>query len=101
MLLGLDYLRERLGRRRKTFVEMQGKPSLDSDRILALLAGGNRALEAGHAELATQAADGVLELDPRNQEALLLKARAAGDMAAEIMLLRTALHPEQEHAKAA
>jgi signal peptidase I len=101
VLLGLDYLRERLGRRRKTFVEMQGGPALDSDRIQALLAGGKRALEAGHAELATQAANGILELDPQHQEALLLKARASGDMAGEILLLTTALHPVKEHAKAA
>jgi signal peptidase len=101
VLLGLDYVRERLGRRKKTYVEMQGTPALDSSRILALLAGGNRALQAGHNELAAQAADGVLALDPHNQEALLLKARASGDMAAEITLLRTALQPDREHAKAA
>jgi signal peptidase len=101
ILLALDYVRERLGRRKKTFVEMQGHPAPAADRVLALVAGGNRALAAGHGQLAAQAADGILELDPHNHEALLLKARASGDMATEIMLLKTALQPDQEHATAA
>jgi signal peptidase len=91
VLLGLDYLRERLNRRKKTFVEMQGTPAPTAARVLALLDGGTRALQAGHGQLATRAADGALELEPRNQEAWLLKARATGDLATEITLLRAAL----------
>ena len=120
VLLTLDYLRERFARRKKTVVEMRASTApagLDAARILALLAGGDRALQAGHADLATRAADGVLQLDPRNQDAWILKAHATGDMATEITLLRTALvvnpaspkltaalhalQPDVEHAQAA
>jgi signal peptidase I len=91
VLLGLDYLRERLSRRKKAQAEMIGSPAPDAIRIRALLDGGNRALAAGYSQLAAQAADGVLDLDSANLDAQLLKARATGDMSAEITLLRGAL----------
>lgn len=45
-------------------------------RVEALLRTGRRALEAGHAELALRAAEGVLALDQYNRGAWILKAAA-------------------------
>jgi hypothetical protein len=75
----------------------------DTDRILGLLAGGRRALDAGYLELARKAADGALELDARNEEAWILKAMATGDSASSITLLQTALvlKPGSQHVAAA
>jgi signal peptidase len=117
LLLLLEFIRGRIGRGRKAFVEMQGRPAPDAARILALLEGGQRAMQAGHGQLATRAADGVLQLDPRSQDAWILKAQATGDTLTATALLQTALvvnpgapklaaalralQPQQEHAKAA
>ena len=59
-------------------------------RIDALLDRGQAALAAGHADLAGRAADGVLVLDPRNEDAWLLKTGSTADSAARLTLLRTA-----------
>jgi signal peptidase I len=59
-------------------------------RIDALLDRGQAALAAGHADLAGRAADGVLVLDPRSEDAWLLKTGATADPGARLTLLRTA-----------
>ena len=113
----LEFMRGRFGRREKAFAEMQGRPAPDAARILALLDGGHRAMQAGHGQLATRAADGVLQLDPHSQDAWILKAHATSDRATATALLQTALvlnpgapklaaalhalQPKPEHARAA
>jgi signal peptidase len=96
LLLAGDYLRARLRRRDKQaviapVVALSVGPAPEAGRVLALVAGGRRALEAGYLDLARRAADGALELDARNDEAWILKAQAAGDSASAISLLMTAL----------
>jgi signal peptidase len=85
VLLGVDYLRNRLRRRRQAT-----SPVLDhTQRIEALLAYGRRALLAAHPQLAMRAAHGVLVLDPRNEAAFGLSAQA-----------QKALEDAREHAAA-
>jgi signal peptidase I len=66
-------------------------PSPDAARVLGLLAGGRRALDAGYLELASRAADGALKIDARNEDAWILKAQATGDSGSGITLLQTAV----------
>jgi signal peptidase len=63
----------------------------DAARVLGLLAGGRRALDAGYLELASRAADGALKIDARNEDAWILKAQATGDSGSGITLLQTAV----------
>jgi signal peptidase I len=66
-------------------------PTPDAARVLGLLAGGRRALDAGYLELASRAADGALKIDSRNEDAWILKAQATGDSGSGITLLQTAV----------
>jgi signal peptidase I len=66
-------------------------PTPDTARVLSLLAGGRRALDAGYLELASRAADGALKIDARNEDAWILKAQATGDSGSGITLLQTAV----------
>jgi hypothetical protein len=107
LLLGADYLRERLRRRDKRTAAVslaapvasvaQAAPVAPvatgpaTQRLQGLLAGGRRALDAGYLELARKAADGALEIDAHNEEAWILKAMATGDSASSITLLQMAL----------
>jgi signal peptidase len=110
LLLGADYLRERLRRRDKRTAAVGLAAPVASvaavapvaslapvaeaaiaPRLQGLLAGGRRALDAGYFDLAKKAADGALEIDARNEEAWILKAMATGDSASSITLLQTAL----------
>src|SRR5205807_1372595 len=110
VLLAGDYLREKLRRRDKRAAVLGGATTVATvaqavpvvavapvatdpatPRLLGLLAGGRRALDAGYLELARKAADGALEIDARNEEAWILKAMATGDSASSITLLQMAL----------
>ena len=106
LLLAADYLRSRLRRRTTSgtgAASAGGVAPADAARLQALLTSGRRALEAGFLTLATQAADGALELDARNEDAWILKAQATGDPTTGAALLQTALvlNPGSERVAAA
>ena len=72
LLLAAAWLRARVRRRRSA----ASIAADNAERMEALLDSGHRALSAGFPQLAARAADGVLGIDPRNESAVLLKARA-------------------------
>ncbi|HLZ28413.1 MAG TPA: signal peptidase I [Chloroflexota bacterium] len=121
ILLAADYLWTRLGGRRRArkagLVPTDGVQlaASSSARVSALVQSGQRALAAGHIELADMAADGVLQLDAHNADGWLLKAAAAEPSASASVVraaqivnphadqLMTALYAQQarrEHAVA-
>lgn len=102
LLLALDFLRERL--RRPAAAREQPAPvaaaapasngtaaaSADAAQAAELLRLGRQALEAGHRELAAQAADRVIQLDPRSEDGWILKADCAATAEERLATLRTA-----------
>lgn len=68
-----------------------GVGAADVERIHALLARSQQALEQGYFELAERAADGVLALDARHEAAWIMKARATRDPQTRAAHLQTAL----------
>jgi hypothetical protein len=60
-------------------------------RLTALLYRGRQAFDAGHVDLAVRAADGALAIDPRSEDAWLLKADSEPDVRSRALLLRMAL----------
>ena len=72
LVLAIDSLYTRMRRRRGAV----GVSVDDAARIQGLLDSGRRALGAGYPQLAARAADGVLDLEPHNEAAALLKIRA-------------------------
>lgn len=101
LLLVADYLRSRPGKRGARRqpavppVSAHQPPVVahqaDTPRIRTLLERGRQALEAGYPELATRAADGVLTLDARNEDAWLLKVAATPELSTRAALLEAAL----------
>jgi hypothetical protein len=85
VFLAADYLSSRVRRRRRALLQ----PLEQAQRIQALLDYGRRALQSTHPQLALRAAQGVLALDPNNEAALGLNARAL-----------VALEDTREHAAA-
>jgi signal peptidase I len=85
VFLAADYLSSRVRRRRRAPLQ----PLEQAQRIEALLDYGRRALQSTHPQLALRAAQGVLALDPNNEAALGLNARAL-----------VALEDTREHAAA-
>jgi signal peptidase I len=72
LLLTADWLRVRARRRRTA----AGVSLEEMTRIQSLLDSGHRALSAGFPQLAARAADGILGIDPHNEAAVMLMARA-------------------------
>jgi hypothetical protein len=72
VFLAADYLHGRVRGRRPAPLQ----PLQHAQRIEALLDYGRRALQSTHPQLALRAAQGVLTLDPHNEAALGLNARA-------------------------
>ncbi len=95
LLLALDFLRDRLAKKRagtmSTTAVGVATPERADERLAALLERGRQALAAGHVDLALRAADGVLATDPRSEAAWLLKAQGTEDRVARRLLLQTAL----------
>jgi signal peptidase len=111
VLLLLDFGRERLKRRKSaaapatvsapassgfmdpaggvTEVAPMAAPAPD-ERVAELLRLGRQAQESGHRELASQAADKVIQLDPRSEEAWILKADCAASDEERAATLRAA-----------
>jgi signal peptidase len=83
LLLGLDFARDRLRGRRQSATAASAALTADAAaqrdgaQIAELLTLGRQAEAAGHHELAAQAADKVIQLDPRNEDAWILKADCA------------------------
>ncbi len=91
ILLLADYGRERLSRRKRGVSAPGAMAAADLERAQALLERGRQALESGYSELAAKAADGVLAIDSRNEDAWLLKAQATPDATSRRALLQAAL----------
>lgn len=97
VLLLVDFLRGRVSRRHDearadlAVAEPQAARATSAEQIAMLLSRGRQALEAGHLPLAQRAAEGVIAVDPRNQDAWILKARALSSFAEQEQLLRAAL----------
>ncbi len=91
LLLLVDYARERVGRRKRSVMAPGALASGELERVQALLERGRQALDSGYAELAARAADGVLAIDSRNEDAWLLKAEATLDPGSRRALLQAAL----------
>jgi hypothetical protein len=58
--------------------------------VVELLGLARQALEAGHPELAAQASDKVIQLDPRNEDGWILKADCAVNQVERLATLKTA-----------
>jgi signal peptidase I len=97
VLLLIDFLRGRVTQRSRearadlAVVEPQEARAASADQIELLLSRGRQALEAGHLQLAQRAAEGIIAVDPRNEDAWILKSRALSSFAEQEQLLRAAL----------
>ncbi|HEV2125352.1 MAG TPA: signal peptidase I [Chloroflexota bacterium] len=91
LLLAIDYTRQRLRRRGLPATSIGVVDLAGRERVDALLVKGNQALDAGQFQLAERAADGVLAIEPRNENGWLLKAESQSDARNRIVLLQTAL----------
>ena len=97
VLLLVDYLRGRVSRGSQNaradlaVVEPAEARASSAEQIALLLNRGHQALAAGHLPLAQRAAEGVIAVDPRNEDAWILKARALPSFAEQEQLLRAAL----------
>jgi signal peptidase I len=97
VLLLIDFLRGRVTQRSRearadlAVVEPQEARAASADQIGLLLSRGRQALEAGHLQLAQRAAEGIIAVDPRNEDAWILKSRALSSFGEQEQLLRAAL----------
>jgi hypothetical protein len=113
VVLAIDYLRQRLVGRStamagtsateatvpaaqssRVMLPKFGSPARPLDegaRLAALTYRGRQAFDAGYLDLAARAADGALAIDPRSEDAWLLKADSEIDERSQLTLLRTAL----------
>lgn len=98
LLLALDFIRERVRprpRRREVLAEATAladaaaTPHPDAAQIGELLHLGRQAAEAGHRRLAGQAAEQVIQMDPRNEDAWILKADCADSSQERLSALKT------------